>query len=749
MHTAPVVDLALIHRLTNLNEITRILHETIAKERAVDVELDQLLSKRAELERSFLLLNTPTAETLELVHADCEQLLLGVQGTSQLATHISTKVRTLDLAQSRVTETLEKIKAILDRTNCINGVQAAMDAEDYEAAAAYIGTFFDLESKMTHHNGQLAVDDGEDAQRQVLLQARSKLESVVDRQLDDAVARRDATAVLRFARLYKPLSKQAEGLRRFVEWVRLGVAGRARSAYSALSESLDSSKKVDFNTSLSLLFKDLATALSEHEAFVGEVFGPAGVLALVAGLHAEADVHGTQLLGRFSEARRVDSVVASVRSRKGGSARDAGGPDVRIVDVTLQELLRLCQLAEEYNQFMLSKMRSEAAGGQLTAAREAAFRSAPFNVSLKELLAAYQALEEFYMDETVAMSLRIDEVSPGQLTSSLVDDVFFILRKCGMRALASGSPSAAAPLLAELDNLIGNVLRDALSARLAPGPARLLVAAPEPGAASGGGSDALMDSGDRPAEHCVALNNADVCAEYVGKLRTELDGYLASAVLTSGERERVRSSLGDLAKSASVLKQMHTKALEQVAEAAIPKLRPLLDEVAAASYQLTDAGYSAREVEDGWAQRLLGAVGSLMMWLQPQLTTTSYEVLFHTLLDKLLTRLEALLGRKQFSQLGGLQLERDARQLLAGFQELSSRTVRDKVSRLSQMALLLGLETVDEVLDYWSAPGSGGGGGGEGGSSGGITWRLSGGEVRAALLQRSDFSRDAVMALPL
>jgi hypothetical protein len=62
MHAAPVVDLALIHRLTNLNEINRILHETIAKERAVDVELDQLLSKRAELERSFLLLNTPTAE---------------------------------------------------------------------------------------------------------------------------------------------------------------------------------------------------------------------------------------------------------------------------------------------------------------------------------------------------------------------------------------------------------------------------------------------------------------------------------------------------------------------------------------------------------------------------------------------------------------------------------------------------------------------------------------------------------------
>ena len=54
--------LALIHRLTNLGDINRLLHETVAKERALDLELDQLLSKRADLERSFLLLNTPTAE---------------------------------------------------------------------------------------------------------------------------------------------------------------------------------------------------------------------------------------------------------------------------------------------------------------------------------------------------------------------------------------------------------------------------------------------------------------------------------------------------------------------------------------------------------------------------------------------------------------------------------------------------------------------------------------------------------------
>jgi hypothetical protein len=66
------------------------------------------------------------------------------------------------------------------------------------------------------------------------------------------------------------------------------------------------------------------------------------------------------------------------------------------------------------------------------------------------------------------------------------------------------------------------------------------------------------------------------------------------------------------------------------------------------------------------------------------------------------------------------------------------------------MALLLGLESTEEVLDFRSSSDSGASGGGESlGRGGGITWRLSASEVRAVLLQRSDFGRESVMALPL
>lgn len=44
--------------------------------------------------------------------------------------------------------------------------------------------------------------------------------------------------------------------------------------------------------------------------------------------------------------------------------------------------------------------------------------------------------------------------------------------------------------------------------------------------------------------------------------------------------------LSDLAKSASDLRQASTKALEQLAEATVPRLRPVLDEVVAVRCRL-------------------------------------------------------------------------------------------------------------------------------------------------------------------
>lgn len=62
---------------------------------------------------------------------------------------------------------------------------------------------------------------------------------------------------------------------------------------------------MDFAATLTLLFKDLALAYEEHEAFVAEVFGRPALLELASALQAVCDEAATRVLQRYLEARKV------------------------------------------------------------------------------------------------------------------------------------------------------------------------------------------------------------------------------------------------------------------------------------------------------------------------------------------------------------------------------------------------------------------------------------------------------------
>lgn len=64
-----------------------------------------------------------------------------------------------------------------------------------------------------------------------------------------------------------------------------------------------------------------------------------------------------------------------------------------------------------------------------------------------------------------AQAVRIDEWAGETLTTSMVDDVFFILAKCGRRAMATGSPPCVCAILGQVNALLSTTLRPALEAK--------------------------------------------------------------------------------------------------------------------------------------------------------------------------------------------------------------------------------------------------------------------------------------------
>lgn len=62
-------------------------------------------------------------------------------------------------------------------------------------------------------------------------------------------------------------------------------------------------------------------------------------------------------------------------------------------------------------------------------------------------------------------AIDIDEYTPGAPLTSMVDDVFFIVQKCGRRALATGNVQCACAVLGAGNGLLGTDVTAALDAK--------------------------------------------------------------------------------------------------------------------------------------------------------------------------------------------------------------------------------------------------------------------------------------------
>ncbi|MBA0648299.1 hypothetical protein Goklo_016050 [Gossypium klotzschianum] len=747
-----------VRSLTDVGAMTRLLHECIAYQRALDVDLDTLLSQRTDLDKSLNNLQR-SADVLDIVKAESDHMLSNITSTCHLADQVSRKVRELDLAQSRVNSTLLRIDAIVERGNCIDGVKSALDAEDYESATNYVRTFLEIDNKFK--------DSGSD-HREQLLASKKQLEGIVKKKLMAAVDQRDHATILRFIKLYSPLGLEEEGLQVYVGYLKKVIGMRSRLEYENLVELMEQSNgqnqnnQVNFVGCLTNLFKDIVLAVEENDEILRTLCGEDGVVYAIFELQEECDSRGSLILKKYMEFRKLAKLSSEINSQNKNllTVGAPEGPNPREIELYLEEILSLMQLGEDYTQYMVSKIKGmTTVDPDLVPRATKAFRTGSFSKVAQDITGFYVILEGFFMVENVRKAIGIDELVPDSLTTSMVDDVFYVLQSCLRRAISTSNISSVVAVLSGASSLLNNEYYEALQLKVREqnlGPKLFL------------GGVGVQKTG---TEIATALNNIDLSSEYVLKLKHEIEeqcaevsciftckceadffGYEGGAgnrtpalqeVHLKGvfpaptEREKVKSCLSELADLSNTFKQAQNAGMEQLAATVTPQIRPVLDSVATISYELSESEYAENEVNDPWVQRLLHAFEINVAWLQPLMTTNNYDSFVHLVIDFIVKRLEVIMMQKRFSQLGGLQLDRDTRALVSHFSGMTQRTVRDKFARLTQMATILNLEKVSEILDFW------------GENSGPMTWRLTPAEVRRVLSLRVDFKPEAIAALKL
>ncbi|CAN6232776.1 unnamed protein product [Urochloa humidicola] len=723
--------LAAIRALTDAGAATRLLHECIAYQRGLDARLDSLLARRADIDRAAASLLRSAPPLLSLAASDAAALKESSSSTAALAEALSSRVRHLDAAHSRADAALARAEAALDRSRALEAARRALAADDLAAAATAAHEFLTIDARFP-------TDD--DLHRD-LLDIKRRLEGLARRRLAAAVDAQDHPAVLRLVRLFPLLALADEGLQIYVAYLKKVVALRARADFEHLAEltsaTQPTSERPDFVGCLTRLFKDIVLAVEENDAVLRELRGEDGVAYAIIELQEECDSRGTQILRRYADYRKlarlasdINSYTKNLLSVVGSMASAAGGhegPDPREIELYLEEILALTQLGEDYTEFMVNKIRGlRDVKPELGPQAMKAFRNGSFNKMVQDLTGFYVIFEEFFMVENVRKAIRIDEPVPDGLTTSMVDDVFFVLQSCCRRAASTASINSVLAVLGGATSLLSNEYQEALQWRMRE---------PNLGAKLFLGGVGVQKTGE---EIATALNNMDISSEYVLKLRHEIEELCAEQVFHApADREKIKSCLSELGEISASFKKILHSGMEHLVASVAPRIRPVLDTVATVSYELDDAEYGENEVNDPWVQKLILAVNTNVAWLQPVMTSNNYDSFVHLIIDFIVKRLEVIMMQKRFSQLGGLQLDKEVRSLINHFSEMSQRPVRDKFSRLSQMSTILNFERVSEILDFW------------GDNAGHLTWLLTPAEVRRVLGLRIDFRPEAIAALRL
>lgn len=518
-----------IRNLTDVGAMTRLLHECIAYQRSLDLNLEALHAQRSDHDRQLISLDRSSHHLLSSVRSDADHLLASVRSTSDLADRVSSKVRELDLAQSHVQATLSRIDAVVERGHCLDGARRALDAEDYESAADFVRTFLQIDARYR---------DPSSDQREQMMEIKRQLESIVRRRLSAAIDQREKPSILRFVRIFPPLGLQDEGLQVYVAYLRKEIALRSRLDFERLVELSEQQQQqqrrpqpanpavpeeANFVDCLMHLFKDIVEAIEEKDLddkdkVLSSLCGDDGIVYAICELQEECDSRGTQILKKYMEHRKLPRLASEINSYSKNllSVAATEGPDPREVEKHLEDILSLTQLGEDYMEFMVSKIRGLGSVDQELGPRATkAFRSGSFSRMVQELTGFYVILEEFFMVENVRKAIRIDEQVPDSLTTSLVDDVFYVLQSCCQRAISTANINSVFAILSCAMNLLSNEYQEALQQKIRE---------PNLGAKLFLGGAGSQKTG---TDIATALNNIDVSSEYVLKLRHEIEEQCA------------------------------------------------------------------------------------------------------------------------------------------------------------------------------------------------------------------------------
>ncbi|XP_025115796.1 conserved oligomeric Golgi complex subunit 4-like isoform X2 [Pomacea canaliculata] len=679
--------------------------------------------------------------------------------TSTLAENVSGKVRKLDLAKSRVVECSQRVEDILDLKFCTDGVQIALQNEDYEKAAGHVHRFRNLDETVIRISAETNEVPGGtlDTSFKQLYESEEKLKNIVHSKFDAAVHCQDVASVERFFKIFPLLAMHNEGITKFGKYLAAQISEKADNNLKLALHTPENDKRaaVLFADTITLLFEGIARVVEIHQPLVETYYGPGRLFGMLQILQKECDRQARKVIEEFKSQRKYDALVRQVQQSMLLQQKQTAGErlDPRELDVILSEIALISARAELYMRFM----RRRALGDVELAIQEVENRKSTvaevekfwngceLSRLVQELINVYIMMEEYFMREMILKAVSMDSSEEGQQTSSMVDDTFFIVKKSVRRAISSSNIDGVCAMINHACTVLEQDFREVLYSRLRAGFPSGFDLQHAYNIVQASITQGKLQSSDAEkvkarANFLMSLNNAEVTCDYCKALKDNLEDEVSKLFTQCSEQSKAKleSCLGDLGTVSGRFKDVVDFGFSQLTTSAIkPRIKPVADAFLSTSHNITEEDFSNYEANDPWVQNSIVTLDNMLSTFKNSLTSANYEAFVSLVTTEVTAQLEKAVGKTTFNRLGGLQFDKELRGLVGYLSSVTTWTIRDKFARLTQMATILNLERVSEIMDYW------------GQNSGPLTWRLTPTEVRQTLTLRIDFRGEDIKRLKL
>ncbi|VDL71274.1 unnamed protein product [Nippostrongylus brasiliensis] len=337
---------------------------------------------------------------------------------------------------------------------------------------------------------------------------------------------------------------------------------------------------------------------------------------------------------------------------------------------------------------------------------------------MQEMLGHYLLLEQYYMQESVRKAIDMDAREEG-LLSSVVDDVLFLVRKCVRRATSSGSVDCVCAALNYGVALLETTYYQHLFNTIQMGYPSTNFAAEALQTAQNAYNviqhGKSTDADVQRETFIIAANNARGTGELLLDLRKGLETEWSKTQHSSVEKGKLEHAVGQLADVSRKMHHLATLGMESLCKAVFrPKIKarpiacdyrktrsfqclacnPLLatvicDEYVTLPHTLTDSQLAEYEAVDPFVEQFNASLDKQIASFEPVLHKENFQSLLLTVCTEVENQMERVIMKCAFNRLGGLQLDREYRQLSAYLSGVAGWTARERCARLGQVSFSL------------------------------------------------------------